>query len=586
MSTLRLAWEMIRYRPFLFMLSASLWTIVHSLPIVFGLLIGQVFDRLAGLGPAGSSPWTPVIVFSALALGRNGVLWFGDIAWISYWNDQALQLRRNLLRWLLEAPGSRTIEVDPSQAVSTFRDDVEDLLEYVENFVDMGGLLVFGVGSVFVMAQIDAGLTGIILIPLLLTAALTQSLSPQIRSRRRAMRTATENVTGFVGETFGAVQAVKLAHAEEALLGEFRKLNETRRTAALRDTFLTELLRSINFNMATVGTALVLIVAAGAIRDGSFTVGDLAVFLTYLPRLTGYTAFAGDIIAQYRRTGVAFERIRRLAVDAPDHALMDRTRVPLSGDLPDLPPVPPGPSDRLQRLSVRDLTFRYPDSEDGITQVSFDLERNSFTVITGKIGSGKTSLLRALLGLVPFEGSISWNGEQISDPASFLIPPRSAYTPQVPRLFSDTLANNIALGQHITRERLREAVALAVLDADLERLEDGLNTVVGARGVKLSGGQLQRSAAARMFATEAELLVFDDLSSALDLHTEAELWTRLFEEREVTCLVVSHRRVALSRADQILLMDGGMIVDRGPLDELLERSQIMRDLWVEADEEE
>ncbi|MDH5372414.1 MAG: ABC transporter ATP-binding protein/permease, partial [Acidimicrobiia bacterium] len=199
--------------------------------------------------------------------------------------------------------------------------------------------------------------------------------------------------------------------------------------------------------------------------------------------------------------------------------------------------------------------------------------------------SGKTSLLRALLGLVPFDGSIVWNDEEVTDPASFLIPPRSAYTPQVPRLFSDTLADNIALGQHVTRERLREAVALAVLDPDLERLENGLDTMVGARGVKLSGGQLQRSAAARMFATEAELLVFDDLSSALDLHTEAELWTRLFERREVTCLVISHRRVALQRADQILLMDDGRIVDRGRLDELLERSEIMRDLWAEADEE-
>ncbi|MDF1596895.1 MAG: ABC transporter ATP-binding protein [Acidimicrobiia bacterium] len=584
MSTLRLAWEMIRYRPALFSFSAVLWTIVHSLPIVFGLLIGQVFDRLAGTGPAGASPWTAVIVFAALAIGRNGVLWFADVAWITYWNDQALQLRRNLLRWLLEAPGSRTIAVDPSQAISTFRDDIDDLLEYVENWVDLGGVVAFGLGSVFVMARIDAGLTGLILIPLLLTGVLTQSLSPQIRNRRRVMRTATENVTGFVGETFGAVQAVKLARAEKALLGEFRQLNQTRRAAALRDTFLTELLRSINTNMATVGTALVLIVAAGAIRDGTFTVGDLAVFLTYLPRLTGYTAFVGDIIAQYRRTGVAFERVKRLAVDAPDEALMERTRVPLSGDVPSLPPVRLEAADRLQHLDVSNLTFRYPDSEDGIADISFTLDRSTFTVITGKIGSGKTTLLRALLGLVPFEGSITWNGHEITDPASFLTPPRSAYTPQVPRLFSDTLADNIALGQRVTRERLREAVALAVLDPDLERLEDGLDTMVGARGVKLSGGQLQRSAAARMFATEAELLVFDDLSSALDLHTEAELWTRLFERRDVTCLVVSHRRVALQRADQILVMDGGRLVERGTLDELLDRSSLMRDLWAATDE--
>jgi ABC-type multidrug transport system fused ATPase/permease subunit len=180
---------------------------------------------------------------------------------------------------------------------------------------------------------------------------------------------------------------------------------------------------------------------------------------------------------------------------------------------------------------------------------------------------------------VPATGEIYWNEELVDDPASFFVPPRSAYTAQVPRLFSESLADNIALGQRATRERLREAVQLAVLDPDLERMEHGLETMVGARGVKLSGGQVQRSAAARMLATEAELLVFDDLSSALDLHTEAELWRRLFEKREATCLVVSHRKAALARADQILLMDRGRLIDQGRLSDLLDRSPLMRELW-------
>jgi ATP-binding cassette, subfamily B, bacterial len=123
-----------------------------------------------------------------------------------------------------------------------------------------------------------------------------------------------------------------------------------------------------------------------------------------------------------------------------------------------------------------------------------------------------------------------------------------------------------------------------VLDPDVERMERGIDTLVGARGVKLSGGQVQRSAAARMLATEAELLVFDDLSSALDLHTESLLWSRLRAQRQVTCIVVSHRRAALESADQILLMDGGRIVDRGTLEELLRRSILMRSLWAGGDD--
>ncbi|MET0697627.1 MAG: ABC transporter ATP-binding protein [Acidimicrobiia bacterium] len=583
MSTLRLVWEVIRYRPGRWFFCFVMWTFVHGLPLLFGILIGLVFERLSEGSPVDETAWAPAILFGVLAIGRNVIIWLGDRQWINHWIEQSLQLRRNLLRWLMEAPGSRVIPLAPGQAVSTFRDDVDDILEYMENWVDMGGLVVFGVGAVAVMASIDAGLTAILLIPLVLTMILTQSLSPQIRKRRRAMREATDQVTGFIGETFSGVQAIKLGAAERPVLDRLHGLNETRHKAALSDTVLTEILRGINRNMSTITVAIVLIVAADSISDGSFSIGELALFLTYLPRLTDYMSFVGDIIAQHRRTGVAYERIRALAVDAPDDELLDRQRVSLEGEVPDID-LPDIGIDPLQQLEVRGLSHWFPDGGEGLEGVDFDVERGSFTVVTGKIGSGKSTLVRALLGLVPADGDVLWNGKPVEDPASFFVPPRSAYTAQVPRLFSESLADNIALGQRVARERLREAVQLAVLDPDLERLEAGEQTMVGARGVKLSGGQVQRSAAARMLATEAELLVFDDLSSALDVHTETELWQRLLTKRDVTCLVVSHRRAALSRADQILLMDGGKIVDRGALSDLLERSELMRSLWAEEGE--
>jgi ATP-binding cassette subfamily B protein len=577
-STFRILWELIKYRPGRFLFCMSVWTLVHGSPLLFGILIGQVFDRLGAGEPLAATAWGPVLVFAILAIGRNLVIWVGDIVWISHWNEQAVQLQRNLLRWLLEAPRSRVMPLSPGEAVSTFRDDVEDLLEYLENWVDMGGLVTFGVGAVIVMGAIDLRLTGLLLIPLVLTGVLTQAVGPQIRKRRRAMRAATDDVTGFIGETFGAVQAIKLFRAEQPVLARFANLNRIRHRAALADTFLTEVLRGINRNMSTVSVAFVLLFSAGAIQRGEMSLGELTVFLTYLPRLTDYMAFVGDIIAQHRRTGVAYERMQALAVDAPFEALLDRSRVPLRGEHPEITgPISMGRP--FETLKVRGLTHRFPDGEEGLENVDLDVERGSFTVITGKIGSGKSTLVRALLGLVPATGEIYWNEELVDDPASFFVPPRSAYTAQVPRLFSESLADNIALGQRATRERLREAVQLAVLDPDLERMEHGLETMVGARGVKLSGGQVQRSAAARMLATEAELLVFDDLSSALDLHTEAELWRRLFEKREATCLVVSHRKAALARADQILLMDRGRLIDQGRLPDLLNRSPLMRELW-------
>jgi len=201
-------------------------------------------------------------------------------------------------------------------------------------------------------------------------------------------------------------------------------------------------------------------------------------------------------------------------------------------------------------------------------------------VITGAIGSGKTTLLQALMGLLPLQaGEVYWNNRLVEHPDQFFVPPCSAYTPQVPRLFSHTLRENILLGAERTDAELQRAIALASFEQDLITMRDGLDTLIGSKGMRLSGGQLQRVAAARMFIRQPELLVFDDLSSALDTATEQTLWSRLFSLNSPpsphslltwtpTCLVVSHRPAVLQRADRIILLNQGRVELEGTFADL------------------
>ena len=582
---LLLTLRLVRQRRWLFVGTSLLWALIHLLPVLTGVLTKGVFDALSGAAPAGWDAWTFLALALALDVGRIGVFAAAIRTWASYWSEVTLHVRHNLLKHLLTAAGSRRLPESPSESVTRFRDDVNDVGEYVENWVDFWGFALYGVVALVIMAAIDPLLTLLACVPLALTLLLTSYMRPLIGSARRASREATSRVTDFLGETFASVQAVKASGREESVLERFRRLNASRRERALKDTVLTELFRSLTDNMVHVATGVVLLVGAGALREGSFTVGDFALFVTYLPRLTGVMSFVGLMFVQHKRTGVAYERLGRLMVDAPVEDLLEPRDYALEREQAPFVPSPPA-AEPLLELSVSGLTYRHPGTEEGIEDVSFTVRRGELVVVTGRVGAGKTTLLRVLLGLLPKSaGEVRWNGRLVEDPATFFVPPCAAYTPQVPRLFSDTLRENVLLGRRASDAEVARALELAVLSADVERLHLGLDTEVGTRGVRLSGGQVQRAAAARMFLTGADLLVFDDLSSALDVETERRLWDGLFADRDATCLVVSHRRAALERADKVIVMDRGRVVASGTLAEVAAHAPALAALVEGAEEE-
>lgn len=581
MSTFMYMWRLICYRKAWYITNALVWTIIYLMPIFPGLITKAFFDSLTIDSAAGYGTWGLIALLIGAALARSATVLIGFITDVNFRFRMGMLLRRNLLEHILKEPGARAIPCSPGEAISHFRDDVDQSEEAVSWSVDVFGMTCFALVSCFILIRIDAQMTLLVFLPLVIVVIAAQLATTRLQKYRSESRESTAKVTGAISEMFGSVQAIQVAGAEKRVMERFRELNDNRRKTMLKDKLMTEVLDSIFSNSVNLGTGLILLLAGQKMRGGEFTVGDFSLFVYYLTFVTQFISNFGKFLTYFKQMTVALLRLTGILQGAPAQVLTADHDLHLREDASKTTTSEQPASMRLEQLEVSGLTYMYPETGRGITDVDFTLKRGSFTVITGPIGSGKTTLVRALLGLLPQDsGTIRWNGSEVKDAGSFFVPPRSAYTAQVPRLYSDTLRENILLGHSDKDGQLARALHTAVLEDDLGHLQDGLDTVIGPRGVKLSGGQAQRTAAARMLVRDSELYVFDDLSSALDVETEQKLWSRLFRERgDATCLVVSHRKTALAQADHIIVMKDGRIEAEGTAESLLASNESFHKLW-------
>lgn len=562
---------LLRQHRWAFLADAVIGAAFFLVGLVPGLIAKQVLDRLAVPDGETLAVWLVV----ALMLVKAVHVGFG-IGWMAA--DTALRgvllalLRHNLFDRIMSLPAAHALPMPVGEALSRF---MEDVREVVDSLCKRGGLmnltssLSFTAVAVAVMVGINVRVTVLVLLPVLGVMLISYGAGQRINRFRSRTRQAAGEVSGFLHEIFANIQLIKLSGAQSHVIERLVQHNKVRRQAAVRDNVFVAVLHSSSSFVLALGVGLILLVSTGDFRRGKLTVGDLALFTFLLQEVGIGVVVLGDFLRQWRQARVSTERLATLQQGERVAELGRRRPLYLRGAPPEATTdEPPGSSaDRLEQLEIRGLSYRYGPDGFALRDVDLALARGSMTVVTGRVGSGKSTLVQCLLGMLPADaGTVYWNGEPIADPSSFLKPPHCAYLPQNPQFFSDTVRHNILLGLPSNGDAEREAAYRAVFEHDLAAMPDGFDTAVGPRGYLLSGGQRHRLAAARMLVREADLLVIDDVSAALDVRTEKVLWDRLISSAQAsgqTLLIVTNKLPTLMRADVVVVMEAGQVVGTG-----------------------
>lgn len=557
----QLAWRVSQHDRRSFWLGWGLFVLFFAFPAVTGFALGRAFAALEDGDTGGVYRWAGASIGSELL--RMLAIHGGAIEWTKCWIHMQTLLRANMLAAQVASGGPEAGQPVGSagEAITHFREDAEDVAELVDGIVDVSGGLVFTVLVAFVLGAANAVGAAVLIVPLLAVALATRTLDSRIKAYRAADRAAASAVTGLVGDVMAAATTVKVNDASEHLLARLGRLVEHRRFTAVRDRVVDEAIMAFSRGATDIGLGLVLVVSAGAIASGSFGVGTLALFVSYLGWLAFLPRMVGRVLARRKQAVIAFDRMRGLVADADVRNTVRARALPLERRQQGVRPADARPARvPLERLAVRHLSGVY-GSGAGVRDVSFTVERGEFVVVTGPIGAGKSTLLRAVLGLsgrAAYSGTVAWNGQLLDDRGSFLVPPNAAFLPQVPQLLSDSVRDNVGLGE-ISDEALARSLRWSAIDTDVAEMPAGETTLIGPRGLRLSGGQRQRLATARALVHGPELVVLDDLSSAVDVETELLLWDNL-TAAGLTVIAVSHRHVAFERATQILHLDAGHLV--------------------------
>ncbi len=536
-----------------------------------GSVLPWLWARLVG----GADPFWPAAGIVAALLVTIPIPYLTAVWFPQWWVTQMLRIS---LRLVHGQTGPRRVSGHTPAEVVAQGGDTERVVQLADNVVDQMTSVVIVVVMTLVSASVVPAL---FFVGTMLASGLAATgFGPRLTTAAQRTVAARAAFATALVSALSAARTVKLAGATHPVLAHLARLDAARSERQRREITIQVWARST----PSLASGLLPVAAWALYLAGSITSASVLIIVSTLGAARWFAWTTASLVAQlpsarvWTRRTVAMSGAAAYSAHVPGVDLRAGTA-----------PAPTAPARwALRTLQLRGFSAVHEDGTVGVRGVDLLVRRGELVLVVGPVGAGKSSLLRALAGIVHHTGELRWNGEAVHEPEAFLRPNQVGYVAQLPRVLSGTVGENIRLGHDLDA---LDAVSAARLEHDLAVLtggsaaeaggatvtlappresEGGLGLLIGHKGTRLSGGQLQRLALARALAPSTELLVADDVSSALDVVTELELWQAL-RERGVTVVGSTSKRAALALADHVLVVVGGRPAAHGTWRELERR---------------
>ena len=522
-------------------------------------VLGNIIDLLGNIEANKPEILSLIIklLIASLILIIIRVIWKYTLAFITRTVEK--DLRDKLFDHFLRIKLSSIQDIKNGEIMSYFVKDIGEIRGFTYRFLSHASrvFFIFDI-TIIMMIQVDLSLTIAAICPIVLTTYIILILKNYVEKSFKKSQRYFTNLSEYVQESTDAIRTTKAYSGETNQLKKFIKKNKILKMGNIAVDIYSTLLSSSVMICFGFCYGITILYGSKLVLENKITIGDFVAFTGYIDLFLTPLFWIPGIISKFKRAQISFNRLDKVFTLEKENLMLEgiSSSERISGD-----------------IKIQNLSFNYPGNLDMILDdITVEIKQGETLGIIGTIGSGKTTLMNLLLRLYPVSnGKIFIGGQDINDLDLAKLRNSISYITQDNFLFSTTIKDNISLFRNEFQDKeIEESTEKSMISGEIEKMKNGINTIIGERGIDLSGGQKQRVVISRAFLNKSNIVIFDDTFSALDNKTEKLLLENIKElVKDKTCIIISNRISDIKDANHIIVLDNGKIIEQGKHNDLI-----------------